>query len=212
MFDVVFRETGLQAVFVKCIVVLIASLGVAVPWSASAGTPMKVEGFTFPGEVTVANTKLHLNGVGVRQVAWLKGYSAGLYLAQTTTSQAQALALPGPKRVSMRMIIDAPSEEFAKAFTKGVTRNTPPEQWADVQERVMKFDATVRSIGKLKKGDMVDVEWRPAQGTVAMVNGKPFGQPVPGEDMFTAMLKIYIGDRPTDAKLKAGLLGLPPPK
>ncbi len=189
----------------------IAAALVIAPTLGWAGTPQKIEGYTFPGEVTVANTKLHLNGVGVRQVAWLKGYSAGLYLPQVTTSQAQALAMPGPKRVSMRMIIDAPSEEFAKAFTKGVTRNTPPAQLASVQDRMMTFDATVRAIGKLKKGDMVEVEWRPTQGTVALVNGKPQGPPVPGEEMFIAMLKIYIGDRPTDARMKAGLLGLPPP-
>ncbi len=187
-------------------------LALLLPAGASAGTPKKIEGITYPGEVTVGSETLHLNGVGVRQVAWLKGYAAGLYLPQTTNDQARALALSGAKRVSMRLLIDAPSEEFAKAFSKGVTRNTPPEQLASVQARMQKFDATIRSLGKLKKGDLVEVDWRPGQGTVALLNGKVYGQPVPGEDMFTAMLKIYIGDRPTDAKMKAGLLGLPAPK
>ncbi len=189
-----------------------AGVALLAPVVTHAGAPQKIEGYTFAGEVSVANSTLHLNGVGVRQVAWFKGYAAGLYLTQMTNDQAKVLAMPGPKRISMRMLIDAPSEEFAKAFTKGVTRNTPPDQLAGVQERMQKFDATVRGIGKLKKGDVVEVDWRPGQGTVALVNGKQFGQPVPGEDMYLAMLKIYIGDKPTDLKMKSGLLGAPAPK
>lgn len=200
----IFRGVPLRAVALAWCLTVAAAV--------QAGAPMKIEGFTYPGEVTVAGTRLHLNGVGVRQTAWLKGYSAGLYLPQNTNDAATALAMPGAKKVSMRLIIDAPSEEFAKAFTRGVTRNTPPDKLADVQPRMMAFDATVRSIGKLRKGDMVEVEFRPAQGTVALVNGKVVGKPVPGEDMFAAMLKIYLGERPTDAKLKAGLLGQPIPR
>jgi hypothetical protein len=188
-----------------------AALCIAPPWrQAHAGQAMSIEGFTFPGEVTVAGTTLHLNGVGVRQVAWLKGYASGLYLPQKATQATQALTQTGPKRVSMRMIIDAPSEEFAKAFMRGVTRNAVPGDLPKMQERMKAFDATVRAIGKLKRGDQIDVEWRPAEGTTALVNGKQQGKPVPGEDIYTAMLKIYIGDRPTDDKMKAGLLGARP--
>jgi len=39
------------------------------------------------------------------------------------------------------------------------------------------------------------------------VNGKPVGAPVPGADLYAAMLNIFIGDRPVDAKMKAGMLG-----
>ncbi len=176
---------------------------------ASAQRAVKLEGFTFPGEITVAGVKLLLNGVGLRQVAWLKGYAAGLYLTQKATNQQEALAAPGPKRVSMRMLIDGPSEEFAKAFMRGVNRNAPPDKLAAMQERVQRFDAIVRRIGSIRKGDLIDVEWRPGEGTVALVNGKQREEPVPGEEMFVALLKIYIGDRPTDPELKTGLLGGP---
>jgi hypothetical protein len=174
---------------------------------AWAQRAVKLEGFTFPGEVTVAGVKLLLNGVGLRQVAWLKGYAAGLYLTQKVSTQQEALAAPGPKRVSMRMLIDGPSEEFAKAFLRGVNRNAPPDKLASMQERVQRFDAIVRGIGPVRKGDLIEVEWRPGEGTAALVNGKQRDVPVPGEDLFVALLKIYIGDRPTDSKMKEGLLG-----
>lgn len=177
------------------------------PWIASAQSAVSIEGFSFPTEVSAAGAPLLLNGVGVRQVAWLKGYACGLYLPRRTTSQAEAIAMSGPKRVAMRMLIDGPSEEFAKAFRRGVSRNADPLQLPSMQPRIDRFDAIVRGIGKLKKGDAVDIEWRPGLGMLALVNGKTMGEPVPGEDIFVAVLKIYIGDKPTDTGMKAGLLG-----
>ena len=185
------------------------AVALPVAWPVRAQQAVKLEGFTFPGEITVADTKLVLNGVGLRQVAWLKGYAAGLYLTQKATTQQGVLAVPGPKRVSMRMLIDGPSEEFAKAFVRGVNRNAPPDKRESMQERIQLFDGIVRRIGAIRKGDLIEVEWRPGEGTVALVNGKQREQPVPGEDMFIALLKIYIGDRPTDPELKEGLLGGP---
>lgn len=177
------------------------------PVGLRAQTSTTIEGFAYPAEVNVAGVSLVLNGVGVRQVAWLKGYACGLYLPRKTTSQSEAIAMPGAKRVAMRMLIDGPSEEFAKAFKRGVYRNVEPAQATAMNARIDRFDAIVRGIGKLKKGDAVDVEWRPASGMVALVNGRAVGDPVPGEDLFVAVLKIYIGDKPTDLKMKAGLLG-----
>ncbi len=188
------------------IAALAVSLG-GLPLSAQATPAVKLEGYTFPGEITVKGSTLHLNGVGLRQVAWLKGYAAGLYLTGKAGTQQDALAAPGPKRVSMRMLIDGPAEEFAKAFMRGVSRNAPPGKLPSMQEGMQRFDGIIRRIGKLRKGDLIEVEWRPGEGTVALVNGKQREEPVPGEDMFVALLKIYIGDKPTDDKLKAGLLG-----
>ncbi len=193
--------------FMSSLGLMAASSTLVWPLYAAATSPIRLEGYTFPGEITVAGVTLHLNGVGLRQVAWLKGYAAGLYLTRKTTTQQEALAVPGPKRVSMRMLIDGPSEEFAKAFVRGVNRNSPADKLPDLQERIQRFDTNVRRIGPIKKGDLIEVEWRPNEGTVALVNGRQREQPVPGEDLFTALLKIYIGDRPTDPELKEGLLG-----
>ena len=33
------------------------------------------------------------------------------------------------------------------------------------------------------------------------------GEALPGEDLYAGLLKIFIGTRPVDTKLKAGLLG-----
>ena len=67
--------------------------------------------------------------------------------------------------------------------------------------------SALRSVGKVHKGDVVDLDWLPSAGLAMRVNGKPVGEPVPGADLYAAMLNIFIGDRPVDAKMKAGMLG-----
>lgn len=187
---------------------LLAALAVGAG-AAHAGKPIKVEGYTFAGDIRLADAALELNGVGYRAVAWFKGYAAGLYLPRRATTAAQVLAMPGPKRLQLRMLVDVETEEFVKAFDKGIARNTPAPDVARLAERMARFDAQLRAIRKVVKRDIVDLDFIPATGLQMSVNGKPRGEPLPGDDLYAALLRIFIGERPTDPELKLGLLGGP---
>ncbi|MES2957452.1 MAG: chalcone isomerase family protein [Pseudomonadota bacterium] len=176
---------------------------------AQAAAPVQVEGVAFAGTTTVAGQALELNGVGLRAVAWLKGYAAGLYLSARARSAQQVLAASGAKRLQLRMLLDVDTEEFVKAFDKGVARNTPPAELARLAERMARFDALLRAIGKVKKRDVIDIDWLPGRGMQLALNDKPRGAPIPGEDLYAALLRIFVGERPTDQELKIGLLGGP---
>jgi Chalcone isomerase-like len=174
-----------------------------------AAPPIKVEGYTFAGQARLADTTLELNGAGYRAVAWLKGYAAGLYLPRRATTPAQVLAMPGPKRLQLRMLQDVETEEFVKAFDKGIARNTPAADVTRLAERMARFDAQLRALRKVAKRDVVDLDFVPGTGLQMSVNGKPRGEPLPGDDLYAALLRIFIGDKPTDPELKVGLLGGP---
>jgi hypothetical protein len=47
----------------------------------------------------------------------------------------------------------------------------------------------------------------PAAGTQLTVDGKPSGAPIPGEDFYRALLKIWLGEHPVQDDLKKALLG-----
>ena len=175
--------------------------------SANAATAVTVEDQTFPGEARVAGTPLQLNGVGLRAAFIYKVYLAGLYLPSRAATGAAAIAEPGPKRLQVRLLMDGPSDEFAKAFTGGIAKRTPADQVAAMKDRIDAFDRTLRSVGKVRKGDVVDLDYTPAAGLTMAVNGKAFGAPVPGADLYAALLNIFVGDRPVDARMKAGMLG-----
>jgi hypothetical protein len=117
------------------------------------------------------------------------------------------LRTPGPKRLRMRMLLDVPIQVFTHAVRKGIRRNVSEAQQASLSERIGTFDSILRSIGKVFDGDVIDLDYLPEAGLVIQINGKPRGTPIPGEDLYAALMLVFLGERPVDAKLKAGLLG-----
>ena len=166
-----------------------------------------VEGKTFARRVRVAGAELQLNGTGVRAVAWFKGYAAALYLRSTGATAAQVVALPGPKRLQLVMLHKVPAEEFVKAFRKGLQRNTPEAELPRLGERMVQFEALVAAIGMVQQGDVVNLDFEPGRGTVFSLNGTLRGEAIAGEDFYAALLRSFLGDRPYDRELRAGLLG-----
>ena len=188
-------------------VALIALAALAFRPSAHAAAPVTLENQTFPGDASVAGTPLQLNGVGLRAAFIYKVYLAGLYLPAKATTGAAVFSETGPKRLQVRMLMNGPSDEFAKAFTGGIAKRTPAAQVAAMKDRIAAFDRTLRSVGDVKKGDVVNLDYAPAVGLTMTINGKPYGAPVPGADLYAALLDIFVGDRPVDARMKAGMLG-----
>jgi hypothetical protein len=180
----------------------------AATWAAPAAVVV-VEGQRFAAQVRVGSSELVLNGTGVRAVAWFKGYAAGLYLPQKAPSAEEALAQPGSKRLQLRMLQDVPPAEFVKALRKGMDRNTPGSEHAALHERVERFAQLIMDAGKVRKGDVVDLDLDPSRGLLFSINGTLRGDAIAGADFYTALLRAFIGDKPYDERLKAGLLGRP---
>jgi Chalcone isomerase-like len=168
--------------------------------------PRVVEGQPFARRVQLAGSELQLNGTGVRAVAWFKGYAAGLYLTQPGRDLAQVQMAPGPKRLQLRLLQDVPAAEFVKALRKGIERNTPPDELPTVAPSLQQLATQIEALGSVRKGDTVDLDLDPARGLLLSLNGTLRGQPVPGDVLYRALLRAFLGEHPYDTKLKAGLL------
>lgn len=170
---------------------------------------VQVEGQRFVSRLQLADTELVLNGTGVRAVAWFKGYVAALYLPRRSSVPDQVLAMPGPKRVQLRLLQDVPAEELVKALQKGLSRNSgEPGRLAARAEQLAR---TMLAVGTVKKGDRIDLDQDPTRGTLFALNGTLRGEPIAGADFYAALLASFVGQRPYDKRLKAGLLGLSAP-
>ena len=167
----------------------------------------RIGGESFDELIRLADTELVLNGVGLRAVLMFKGYAAGLYLAHKGRTTEQVLAVKGAKRVQLKMLIDVEAKEFVKAIDVGMRRNSTEAEQLAMKDRIVLFDSNIALIGAVKKGDVINLDFIPAKGLVLTLNGKPRGEPIPGEDLYAGVLKIFIGELPVDKKLKAGLLG-----
>lgn len=173
---------------------------------------VRYEGQDFPDTLQLGGATLQLNGAGKRQVAIYPLYLAALYLPQKATSPEAIYAEAGPKRLEMRIVIplikDVSTQEFVKAIDKGVNRNCTEAEKAAVADRVRQFNAAVTEVGRVKKGDLLRIDYLPDQGgTILTVNGKVWGRPVEGQDFYTAFLKVFIGEKVSDNRLRSGLLG-----
>lgn len=186
--------------------------------AAAASLPahaVRYDGQDFPDSLQLGGSTLQLNGVGAKVfVMRYSAYLAALYVPQKASTPEAIYAQTGPKRVELRitipMVKDVSTQEFVKAINKGVNRNSTEAEKAAVAERVKQFNTAIAEVGRVKKGDVLVIDYLPAQGgTVLTVNGKVWGKPVEGQDFYSAFLKVFIGDNVSDNKLRAALLGQP---
>lgn len=166
-----------------------------------------LEGARFDDSVRLAGSQLQLNGLGLRAVSIIKGYVAGLYLTRKAATAEEVMAAPGPKRVQMQLLIDAPPQVFNKALVSGIRKNATETELAALRERIDQFESMIDAAGPFHKGDTIDLDYDPAHGMKLALNGKVQTAVVPGADFYNAVLGIFVGERPVDAKMKSGLLG-----
>jgi hypothetical protein len=174
---------------------------------AADAASITVSGLVFERHVHGAGVELLLNGTGLRAVAWFKAYAAALYLGVRANTAEQAVSAPGPKRLQLRFYRDLPAAEFVKALNVGLPRNSEPALAEKLADRQALLAGRIAALETLHESDTVDLDFDPAQGLLFKLNGKLRGEPIAGEDFYGALLRVFVGEHPSDAKLKAGLLG-----
>ena len=137
--------------------------------------PVEVEGQKFEPTVQVGGQTLTLNGVGLRKRAIFKVYVNGLYVPQKSTDAATLINEKGARRASLRMLRDVDADSFVSAFTDGLKDNLSEAQLAALKPQIDAFNATMKSIGEAKKGDVINFDYTPEGGTRITVNGQPQG-------------------------------------
>jgi len=191
---------GLVSRWLVAVVLASAAMGVC-------AQPVEVQGVKLDPTAQVGGAALQLNGAGVRTRAVFKVYVAGLYVPQKANSAAALLAQKGPRRVAITMLRDVDADTFVGALNEGLRNNHSEAQMAAMKAQVDVLNANFKAAGEAKKGDVIHLEFVPDTGTRLTVNGQPRGNAIAGEDFFTALLRIWLGDKPVDGDLKKGLLG-----
>ncbi len=174
---------------------------------ASLAQTIELEGVKLESTVKLGTTALQLNGLGIRTRMMFKVYVAGLYVPKKSTSASVLLAQKGARRVVLSMLRGVDLAAFAGALSDGLHNNHTEAQLAAMKPQMDALSATLKAIGEVKQGDVIHFEYLPDVGTRATLNGQVRGGVIPGDEFFTAVLRIWLGDRPTDESLKKGLLG-----
>ncbi len=178
----------------------------ALPLAASAQT-VDAGGAKFDTSAEVAGQKLVLNGVGVRYRAIFKVYGAGIYLKAKADTPDAVIKMDGPKRVMLKLLRDVDAKDLGKAFTDGMEKNLVPEERARTINGIFKFGQIFQDVKKASAGTAIHVDWVPNTGAVVFYDGKQVGEVIKEPEFYNALLRIWLGDKPADDKLKTQLLG-----
>lgn len=174
---------------------------------SSAAYAVELAGVKLDESAKVAGQELKLNGAGIRYKVVFKVYVAGLYLTGKKTVVADVLAAPGARRMAIVMLRDVGSEEFGQAFINGIEQNTDKAERATMTGQLAKFGQMFAAVPKLKQGDVLHVDWLPGTGMTVDLNGKGILEPIADQAFYNAVLRIWLGEKPADDKLKRQLLG-----
>ena len=163
----------------------------------------EVAGVRIDDKTRVGNTELTLTGAGLRRRAFFQVYAVGLYVQDR---KADPISQPGPKRVQIHMLRDVGADTFTEALADGVRANHPEAEAKALEPRVKQLGAIMGELKEAKKGMVIALDWT-GKATQVMIDGKPAGQPIEGEDFYRALLRIWLGDKPVQDDLKKALLG-----
>jgi hypothetical protein len=61
-------------------------------------------------------------------------------------------------------------------------------------------------VKEAKKGMSIALDWT-GTATEVLIDGKPAGAAIEGDDFYAALLRIWLGDKPVQDDLKRSLLG-----
>jgi len=161
-------------------------------------------GVNFPEQTQVQASPLMLNGLGLRQATILKVnvYVAALYVAQPSADANAILTSNTPKKLILHFVRDVESADLKKAWEEGFM-DSAKEQVPALKARIEKLTGWMVD---MKSGQQLTFTYKSGAGIEVDVNGAVRGT-IEGDDFARAFLAIWLGAKPPNPGLKAGLLG-----
>ena len=185
-------------------------LGCAV---TGAWASVDVSGVPLDETVTVAGVPLKLNGAGYRKRGYFKIDVTALYLQQKYNTLDAVEKAPGVKRLQLAIQQDVTGSQASRYFLIDFEASATPAEFAQLISEVSQIGDIYSALPKIKKGDIVTMDWIPGKGLIATLNGvvlTPHGAASPymnNELLGRVMLRMYVGGK-TPAELHDNLLGL----
>lgn len=178
---------------------------VAMLFVCAPATARILDGINIPDTLTLVGEEqpLVLNGAGYRKKFFIKVYIGALYLARPASQAEAALDASAPRVMRLHFLRDVAQDQFASAWTDGLTPNHTPAEMDALRLRLNHLNTL---IGNLRSKDVLRIEMRPNGQTEVWVNDLQRGI-IKGVDFQNALLSAWVGAKPADAHLKQAVLG-----
>jgi Chalcone isomerase-like len=183
-----------------------AALGLSVLIGGAHAQSADTVGVHYVPAIKVEGTPLMLNGTGVSYRAVAKLYTVGLYVPQKSSKADVIFSTNGPKELRFVMLQGMRVDEIGKVITKGIETNSSREEFFRLIPAIRTMGEQFSRIRRMNANDVLSVEYVPKRGTMFYVNGVPAGLPIADTSFFPAVLRVWLGNRPTTQDLKDALL------
>jgi hypothetical protein len=167
----------------------------------------EVSGVRVDPRARVAGVELALNGAGLRRLFLANVYVIGLYMPERTNSADTAIEATGPKRIALTFLRDVTAQALVDALYEGIRDSSTETEFTRLKTAADALSAVMLPLRTAKAGDVVALDYLPGAGSQVVMNGRAVGQPIPGHDLYRALLRIWLGEPPVDNNLKRLLLG-----
>lgn len=143
-------------------------------------------------------------GLATYQVLGDEYYIGALYLEGPAATPDEALALPGAKRMEMRVTIDTwRSRAFTTTWLQALNLNNSPADLKPLTKEVQAFANILED--KLAFGDRMVIAMAPGKGTLVSIDGIPVMQ-VNNDAFFNVLLRCWVGAKPPSSDFKQDIL------
>lgn len=173
-----------------------------------------VAGARFDAQAMVGDSKVILNGYGLRRILFVNAYAIGLYLQTKQKTNEEIFAAPGAKRLRLVLLRKLTADQLADVIDSGVSKNIGAKEYQALVPRLKDLRSTILGMGAATSGVAIHLDWLPGKakdpgkgGTRLSLDGETIGKDIPGEDFFHAILKVWLGDNINDSKLRDALQG-----
>ena len=166
----------------------------------------EVSGIKIDDKASVGGQELVLNGAGMRQRLVFKVYVGALYVPQKTSSAAEVTAKNQPRRMALVLQRDVTADMLLESLRAGLADNNSQAQLDAIKPQVEEFATIFKSVGEAKSGQVIHIDYTPAEGTRILLDGAAKGT-ITGEPFNKALFNTWLGDRPVQESLKKALLG-----
>lgn len=180
-----------------------AIAAVALLLAPARGAAREVAGVEVAEAGSAGGKALVLNGAGLRKKVFFKVYVGALYVEARSADAEALVGADAVKQVRLTFLRDVDRKSIIGAFREGFENNSPAAA-AELAPRLADLEKVVPE--EIKTGQVLVVTYVPGAGsTIGLEGGKSIS--VEGKAFGDALFRNWLGPKPADADLKAGMLG-----
>lgn len=155
-------------------------------------------------KLAVEGQNLTLNGAGTREKMFMDMYVGSLYVTKKSNDGNVVSGANEAMAIKLNIVSGLiSSEKMISAINEGF-ENSTGKKTAPLKAKIDKFKGFFKD--KISKKDIFVIVYVPGEGVSVIKNGTKKGT-IDGLDFKKALFGIWLGNKPADDDLKAGMLG-----